>query len=78
MEGVRGGLGGTLGSCWAPGGPKVRFLMILGSILGSILGVFWALVWCFFDVFLRSLFERLFGDFLEVLGSILEAFVSTF
>ena len=56
----------------------MRFLMILGSLLGSILGAFWALVWCFFDVFLRSLFERLFGDFLEVLGSILEAFGSTF
>ena len=56
----------------------MRFLMILGSILGSILGAFWALVWCFFDVFSRSLFERLFVDFLVVLGSILEAFGSTF
>ena len=44
--------------------------------LGSILGAFWTLVWCFFAVFSRSLFERLFGDFLAVLGSISEAFAN--
>ena len=56
----------------------MRFLMILGSIWGSILGAFWALVWCFFDVFSRSLFERLFDNFLVVLGSISEALGALF
>ena len=50
------------------------FRVHLGVHFGSILGT--CLV--FFDVFSRPLFERLFGDFLVVLGSISEAFGSTF
>ena len=51
------------------------FRVPFGVHFGSLLGTCWVF---FFNVFLRSLFERLFGDFLEVLGSISEAFGSTF